>query len=296
MVIKLLLVAFTVCLVRGGYTGVPTLPLAVAPAVRVEPYDPNPQYSYAYSIHDALTGDSKGQQETRSGDVVQGSYSLVEPDGTIRTVEYFADPVNGFNAVVHREPAVFAAPVARVAAPLGVTSPVAKVATPVGVATPITVVDDTVNIAAPVARVATPIVNSPVARVATPIVNSPVARVATPIVNSPVARVATPVGVATPVARLDTNVDDDTVEVGAPVPSPVSDGTSVVRPDTVVTPIPVAPVAGVVTSPVVPGVTYAATPFARSFLQPELPSYDPYGYNVKRFTMSFSTPTFSYSY
>ncbi|KAI5645764.1 insect cuticle protein domain-containing protein [Phthorimaea operculella] len=88
------------------------LPYAVQPAVgvakvaaaHVDDYDPNPQYSYAYDIQDALTGDSKSQQETRSGDVVQGSYSLVEPDGSRRIVEYVADPHNGFNAVVHREP------------------------------------------------------------------------------------------------------------------------------------------------------------------------------------------------
>lgn len=49
-------------------------------------------------------GDSKSQHETRSGDVVQGSYSLVDPDGTRRVVEYTADPHNGFNAVVHRQP------------------------------------------------------------------------------------------------------------------------------------------------------------------------------------------------
>ncbi|NP_001166687.1 cuticular protein RR-2 motif 73 precursor [Bombyx mori] len=82
---------------------------AVAPAIAkvaapVEEYDPNPQYSYAYDIQDAITGDSKSQQESRSGDVVQGSYSLVEPDGTRRIVEYTADPHNGFNAVVHKEP------------------------------------------------------------------------------------------------------------------------------------------------------------------------------------------------
>ncbi|CAK1545601.1 unnamed protein product [Leptosia nina] len=75
---------------------------AYAPAV--DEYDPNPQYSYAYDIQDALTGDSKSQHETRSGDVVEGSYSLVEPDGTRRVVEYTADPHNGFNAVVHKEP------------------------------------------------------------------------------------------------------------------------------------------------------------------------------------------------
>lgn len=79
-------------------------PAYAAKAVVDADYDPNPQYSYAYDIQDALTGDSKSQHEERSGDVVHGSYSLVEPDGTRRTVDYTADPVNGFNAVVHKEP------------------------------------------------------------------------------------------------------------------------------------------------------------------------------------------------
>ncbi|CAH1401035.1 unnamed protein product [Nezara viridula] len=105
-------------------------PLAAKAAV-VDEYDPNPQYSYAYDVQDALTGDSKSQHEARSGDVVQGSYSLTEPDGSRRTVEYTADPVNGFNAVVHKEPlvaakAVAAAPLAY-AAPHGYAAPVAKI-------------------------------------------------------------------------------------------------------------------------------------------------------------------------
>jgi hypothetical protein len=79
----------------------------LVPAVRTD-YDPHPQYTFAYNIRDALTGDAKSQQESRSGDVVQGSYSLVEPDGTVRTVLYTADPVNGFNAVVQRGPLVHA--------------------------------------------------------------------------------------------------------------------------------------------------------------------------------------------
>nr|CAD7448234.1 unnamed protein product [Timema bartmani] len=96
---------------------------AVAKVAVDTDFDPNPSYSYAYDIQDALTGDSKGQQESRQGDVVQGSYSLTEPDGTRRTVEYTADPINGFNAVVHKTP--LAAPVAKVAvaAPLGYASP-----------------------------------------------------------------------------------------------------------------------------------------------------------------------------
>lgn len=51
---------------------------------------------------DAHTGDQKSQYEVRDGGVVKGQYSLVEPDGTIRTVDYTSDPHNGFNAVVTR--------------------------------------------------------------------------------------------------------------------------------------------------------------------------------------------------
>lgn len=45
-----------------------------------------PSYSYNYAVSDDLTGDVKSQQETRDGDIVKGQYSLVEPDGSIRTV------------------------------------------------------------------------------------------------------------------------------------------------------------------------------------------------------------------
>uniref|UniRef100_A0A6V7L066 Uncharacterized protein n=1 Tax=Bracon brevicornis TaxID=1563983 RepID=A0A6V7L066_9HYME len=95
--------------VSGGVIA-PVGPVAfppVAPVLKPLPeYDPHPQYTYAYDVQDALTGDAKSQHETRNGDVVSGSYSLIEADGTRRVVEYTADPVNGFNAVVHREPAV----------------------------------------------------------------------------------------------------------------------------------------------------------------------------------------------
>lgn len=51
-----------------------------------------------------MTGDEKEQHETRDGDFVRGSYSLVEPDGTRRIVQYTADSINGFNAIVSKEP------------------------------------------------------------------------------------------------------------------------------------------------------------------------------------------------
>ncbi|XP_033214115.1 uncharacterized protein LOC117171164 [Belonocnema kinseyi] len=102
--------------------------------------DAVPQYSFAYDVQDALTGDSKSQFETRTGDVVRGSYSLIEPDGTRRIVDYTADGVNGFNAVITREPALAAisAPVVPVGVsyPAPVTSvypaPVAPVPAPAG--------------------------------------------------------------------------------------------------------------------------------------------------------------------
>ncbi|KAL4710563.1 hypothetical protein ACJJTC_008965 [Scirpophaga incertulas] len=76
-----------------------------------------PKYEYTYSVADGHTGDNKSQQESRDGDVVKGSYSFHEADGSVRTVEYSADDHNGFNAVVHNS-APTAAPVVVKAAPV----------------------------------------------------------------------------------------------------------------------------------------------------------------------------------
>lgn len=65
-------------------------------------YQAYPKYEFNYGVGDAHTGDHKSQKEERDGDVVKGSYSVVEPDGTIRTVHYTADDHNGFNAIVTR--------------------------------------------------------------------------------------------------------------------------------------------------------------------------------------------------
>ncbi|XP_057341913.1 larval cuticle protein A3A-like [Microplitis mediator] len=155
---------------------VPVAPAApVAPVLaKLEDFDAVPQYSFAYDVQDALTGDSKAQYETRNGDIVQGSYSLIEADGTRRIVDYTADPVNGFNAVVNREPAVAVAPV------------VAKTAIP---AAPVAA-----KVVAPVAPVAAPVVASPYAApVAAPVVASPyaapvvAAQYRAPVVASPYA-------------------------------------------------------------------------------------------------------------
>ncbi|XP_075148430.1 larval cuticle protein A2B-like [Haematobia irritans] len=100
-------------------------------AKAAEEYDPHPQYKFGYGVQDAISGDSKSQVEERDGDVVRGEYSLIDADGYKRTVQYTADPINGFNAVVHREPLVAktvvktVAPVAHYAAPAAVVKTVA---------------------------------------------------------------------------------------------------------------------------------------------------------------------------
>lgn len=149
--------------------------LVAAPAVVAAPqvlakvsdatYDPNPQYSFAYDVQDGLTGDSKSQIESRNGDIVQGQYSVADPDGTRRIVDYTADPINGFNAVVRRAPLAVAAPVVAkaVAAPVLAPAPVLAAR---AVAAPL------VARAAPLAAAPAPLAYSaypaPLARLASP--------------------------------------------------------------------------------------------------------------------------------
>lgn len=103
----------------------------------------NPQYSFGYGVQDPWTGDVKSQVESRSGDVVKGQYSLIDSDGTRRVVDYASDALNGFNAVVRKEPlAVAAAPIVAApvvpavrSAPLIAPAPVVRTA-PVAVAAP----------------------------------------------------------------------------------------------------------------------------------------------------------------
>ncbi|XP_050514574.1 uncharacterized protein LOC126889902 [Diabrotica virgifera virgifera] len=64
-----------------------------------EDYKPT-DYSFSYGVKDYHTGDIKHQWEKKDGNKITGHYSLVEPDGSIRSVEYSADEHSGFNAVV----------------------------------------------------------------------------------------------------------------------------------------------------------------------------------------------------
>ncbi|XP_046670162.1 cuticle protein 18.6-like [Homalodisca vitripennis] len=145
-------------------------PTYAAPAqvARVDEYDPNPQYSFAYNVQDTHTGDIKSQHESRDGDVVQGSYSLQEPDGSTRTVEYSADPHNGFNAVVRKDAGAHPSPPARRVS-----------AVPVAYSAPI--------YTAPVARYTAPVARytAPVARYSAPVQAYTTASVPTPTYAAP---------------------------------------------------------------------------------------------------------------
>ncbi|XP_055604480.1 larval/pupal rigid cuticle protein 66-like [Uranotaenia lowii] len=60
------------------------------------------KYQFDYGVKDPHTGDHKAQWEMSNGDALKGGYTLDEPDGTKRVVQYKADKWNGFQAVVKR--------------------------------------------------------------------------------------------------------------------------------------------------------------------------------------------------
>ncbi|CAG9762130.1 unnamed protein product [Ceutorhynchus assimilis] len=142
MAFKFVVFAAFVAVAQAGYVAhqpavaYASAPVAYAKAVVAEPAAPA-HYDYGYTVSDPHTGDQKSQQETRRGDVVQGSYSLVDSDGTKRTVDYTADPHNGFNAVVHKEPA-HAHVVAPVVAKYAAAPVVAKYSAPTVYSAPAT--------------------------------------------------------------------------------------------------------------------------------------------------------------
>ncbi|XP_054734602.1 uncharacterized protein LOC129242068 [Anastrepha obliqua] len=70
------------------------------PEKHYEHYSDHARYAFEYGVNDPYTGDIKHQKEERDGDVVKGEYSLVEPDGNVRTVKYYADWETGFHAEV----------------------------------------------------------------------------------------------------------------------------------------------------------------------------------------------------
>ncbi|XP_028169663.1 cuticle protein 7-like [Ostrinia furnacalis] len=79
-----------------------TAPPVAAPSSAEQYSSTQPKYEYKYEVSDHQTGDRKSHWESREGDRVRGVYTLYEPDGALRTVEYSADALHGFNAIVRR--------------------------------------------------------------------------------------------------------------------------------------------------------------------------------------------------
>lgn len=155
--------------VRGGV-------IAPAAVVADTTFDPNPAYSFAYDVQDALTGDSKSQVESRANGIVRGQYTVADPDGTRRIVDYYADPVHGFNAVVRKGPQVLVAKAAPVIAPAPVVAPVARAVAPVAPVAPI----------APIARAFPPAFAPAPLYTRSVVVPAPVAaRLASPFIPGP---------------------------------------------------------------------------------------------------------------
>lgn len=48
-------------------------------------------YQFEYHVYDPESGNDFGHQETRQGDVAQGKYFVLLPDGRKQIVEYIAD-------------------------------------------------------------------------------------------------------------------------------------------------------------------------------------------------------------
>ncbi|EFA00093.1 hypothetical protein TcasGA2_TC002908 [Tribolium castaneum] len=69
-----------------------------------EEYDPNPSYQFGFDVNDDLYTNYQNRKEQREGGKITGSYSVVDPDGFVRTVTYHTDPKEGFKAEVTRQP------------------------------------------------------------------------------------------------------------------------------------------------------------------------------------------------
>ncbi|CAG0916465.1 unnamed protein product, partial [Notodromas monacha] len=70
-----------------------------------------PVYDFGYSVSDPNAQLHQTRQETRDGDRVTGSYSYVDPNGSLMRVTYEADALNGYRARVETVQPPLASPV-----------------------------------------------------------------------------------------------------------------------------------------------------------------------------------------
>ncbi|KAF4521898.1 hypothetical protein B566_EDAN008376 [Ephemera danica] len=100
-------VLFTICLhvtvAFPGHQGAFLASSHIGGGAGFEANNAPKKISVEYGVADAHTGDKKSLSETRDGDNVRGQYSVLDADGSTRTVHYTADKHNGFNAQVTRD-------------------------------------------------------------------------------------------------------------------------------------------------------------------------------------------------
>ncbi|XP_050514929.1 uncharacterized protein LOC126890125 [Diabrotica virgifera virgifera] len=63
-------------------------------------YRGQPDYSFAYGVHDGLSKNSHTHMESRDGNDLHGEYRVLQPDGLVRIVRYVQDPKEGFKMTV----------------------------------------------------------------------------------------------------------------------------------------------------------------------------------------------------
>ncbi|KAK7869773.1 hypothetical protein R5R35_008307 [Gryllus longicercus] len=96
-------VAFANSLAVANPRNAPPYPGANQPSA---PGLPKVRYEYRYAVDDPASGVVSQRWEHRLGEYVKGAYSLVEPDGSVRHVDYEVDGEKGFHAVVRTSPPV----------------------------------------------------------------------------------------------------------------------------------------------------------------------------------------------
>nr|CAH7764229.1 unnamed protein product [Callosobruchus chinensis] len=69
-----------------------------------EKYTPPNPYQFGFDVQDDHNTNYQNRKEHSDGKKITGSYSVVDSDGFLRTVQYTADPKEGFKAEVIRQP------------------------------------------------------------------------------------------------------------------------------------------------------------------------------------------------
>ncbi|XP_049826173.1 cuticle protein 8-like [Aethina tumida] len=78
----------------------------VAPVTKTVVQPAVAHYDFGYALSNPYGDNHQSRVESRRGDIVAGSYSVLDADGTKRIVDYTATPQGGFKAVVRKEPGV----------------------------------------------------------------------------------------------------------------------------------------------------------------------------------------------